>query len=132
MNLDGFRFGLEGEYLLVDRETFRPLWHTDLAFEPLNHVLEQIDFEPLLDGVTLEGLELDPPHRRLMPFYVEGYGLPDAELTKFVDLLPKGVEIRTPVCPSIETCLEIYEVLYGALQNALASAGYRAVPWYVG
>src|SRR5262249_3502183 len=124
MNRDGFRFGLEGEYLLVDAETFRPLWHTDLAFEPLNHVLEQIAFEPLLGAVTWEGRDLAPPHRRLMPFYVEGYGLPDAELTKFVDLLPKGVEIRTPVCPSIEVCLEIYEVLYDALQDALAEAGY--------
>ena len=32
----GFHFGIEAEYLLVDAETFRPLWHPDLTFEELN------------------------------------------------------------------------------------------------
>ena len=27
----GFHFGIEAEYLLVDAETFRPLWHHDLS-----------------------------------------------------------------------------------------------------
>ena len=32
----GFHFGLEAEYLLVEAETFRPLWHRDLSFVGLN------------------------------------------------------------------------------------------------
>ena len=32
----GFHFGIEAEYLLVEAETFRPLWHHDLEFEGLN------------------------------------------------------------------------------------------------
>jgi hypothetical protein len=75
-----FRFGLEGEYLLVEQETYRPLWLPDLSFQRLNGLLEGIAFEPLLDGLTLDGLELDPPHRRLTPHYVEGYPLPDSTL----------------------------------------------------
>jgi len=117
---------LEGEYLLVDA-SFRPLWHNDLAFDHLNTLLESIRFEPLLDGLTLDGLELDPPHRKLMPYYVEGYALADPELTTYVDVLPKGIEIRTPVCPDLETCLRVYEKLYQGLQGALSEAGYRAV-----
>lgn len=128
MTRSGFRFGLEGEYLLADAATYRPLWHPDLTFDRLNALLEAIDYGPLLEGLTLAGLELDPPHRRIMPYYVEGYGLPDAEVTTLVDVLPKGVEIRTPVCPSLESCLGVYERLYEALQKALAAEGWRALP----
>ena len=35
----GFHFGIEAEYLLVDAETFRPLWHLDLEYEGLNAAL---------------------------------------------------------------------------------------------
>src|SRR5438046_473265 len=99
MAATGFRFGLEGEYLLVEAESFRPLWHEDLTFARVNRLLEGIPYEHLLGGLTLEGLELDPPHRTVMPFYVEGYGLPGREVNGWVDLAVKGVEIRTPVCP---------------------------------
>lgn len=127
MSIAGVRFGLEGEYLLAEAATFRPLWHPDVSFHRLNAILEAIPYESLLQGLSLDGLELDPPHRRLLPYYVEGYGLPDAELTAWVDLLPKGIEIRTPVCPTLEACLAVYEDLYQGLQRALGEAGYRAI-----
>jgi hypothetical protein len=119
----GYHFGLEVEYLLVDAQTFRPLWHPDLSFEELNAAFEAI---PIEDIPALDGLDLEPPHRKLMPFVVEGYHLPAPELTPR-DVLPKGVEIRTPVCPSIESCLECLEVLHERLQTALGGLGYRAV-----
>lgn len=128
MSAAGFRFGLEGEYLLVEQETFRPLWHKDLTFAQVNGLLESIRYEHLLGEVTLEGLELDPPHRTIMPFYVEGYGIPGEAVNVWVDLAFKGVEIRTPVCPSLELCLRLYEDLYQALQARLADEGLRAVP----
>lgn len=127
MSSPRFRFGLEGEYLLVDSATFRPLWHPDLRFTRLYDLLEGIDFVPSCGGLSLDGLELDPPHRRIMPYYVEGYGVADSAMTRWVDVLPKGIEIRTPVCPSLDQCLQVYEGLYQLLQTALASAGYRAV-----
>jgi carboxylate-amine ligase len=114
---------MEAEYLLVDAETLRPLWYHDLEFEALNAALERIPFEDL---PPLDGLELEPPHRKLMPFVVEGYHLPAPELSPR-DLLPKGIEIRTPVCPSIETCLESLGVLHERLQLALGELGYQAV-----
>jgi carboxylate-amine ligase len=124
---NGYRFGLEGEYLLVEAGSFRPLWHPDLRFQKLNSVLEAIDFEPLLNGLTIDGLELDPPHKKLMPYYVEGYHIPDPDLTTSVDILPKGIEVRTPVCPDLDSCLRVYENLYQALQQALANEGLRAL-----
>src|SRR4051794_35368252 len=74
----GFHFGIEAEYLLVDSESFRPLWHHDLQFEELNAALETIPFE---DMSPLDGLELEPPHTKLMPFVVEGYHLPSPEMS---------------------------------------------------
>jgi carboxylate-amine ligase len=119
----GFHFGLEAEFLLVDAETFLPLWHRDLTFRELNDVLESIP----LDGLpALDGLELEAPHRKLMPFVVEGYHIPDPQFRP-IDILPKGVEIRTPISPSVESCLESMRVLYGRMQEALAGRGYRAV-----
>jgi hypothetical protein len=119
----GFHFGIEAEYLLVDAETFRPLWHPDLSFEELNAAFEAI---PINDIPALDGLDLEPPAGKLMPFVVEGYHLPAPELSPR-DVLPKGVEIRTPVCPSIESCLECLQVLHERMQTALATLGYRAV-----
>lgn len=119
----GFHFGLEAEYLLVDAESFRPLWHPDLNFHELNSVLESISFADL---PPLDGLELEPPHRKLMPLAVEGYHLPDPDFRP-LDLLPKGVEIRTPICNTIDRCLECLQVLHERLQEALARSGLRAV-----
>jgi carboxylate-amine ligase len=119
----GFHFGLEVEYLLVDAGTFRPLWHGDLSFAGLNAALETIPFGDL---PPLDGLELEPPHRKLMPFAVEGYHMPNPAMDP-TDLRPKGVEIRTPVCPSIEACLACLQALHERLQGALGELGYRAV-----
>ncbi len=119
----GFHFGVEAEYLLVDAQTYRPLWRHDLEFSALNAALESI---PFADLPPLDGLELEPPHRKLMPYVVEGYHLPAPEMSPR-DLLPKGIEIRTPVCPSIETCLECLRVLHERLRTALGDLGFGAV-----
>ncbi|WP_291177749.1 glutamate-cysteine ligase family protein [Gimesia sp.] len=120
---DSFRFGVEAEYQLADAETFRPLWHQDLSFEELNQVLESIAVDDLPPVV---GLELEPPHRKLMPYAVEGYHVPAPDLSP-IDLLPKGIEIRTPVCSSIEQCLATLKTLHDRLETALLGRGYALV-----
>lgn len=119
---DGFGFGLETEFLLVDANSFRPLWHPDLRFETLNATLEAIP----VDDFQCESFKIEPPHRKPGPFIVEGYHLPDMQMNP-IDLLPKGVEIRTPVRSSIEECLAALKVLHGRLQQALAGIGFQAV-----
>ncbi len=119
----GFKFGIEAEYMLVDSSSFRPLWYRDLAFEKLNSILESISISDL---PSLEGLELEPPHRKLMPYVVEGYHVPDPELNP-IDILPKGIEIRTPQCSSIDECLNCLRVLHERLQSALAASAMTMV-----
>lgn len=117
----GFHFGLETEFLLVDAASCRPLWHPDLRFEELNSILETID----VGDFDQEGLDLIPLHRKRMPFVVEGYQLPGPDL-KPAALLPKGVEIRTPVCNSIDGCINSFVTLHGRMQRSLSKHGYRA------
>lgn len=120
---DSFRFGIEAEYQLADAETFRPLWHQDLSFTELNDVLESIAVDDL---PPLDGLELEPPHNRLMPYAVEGYHVPAPDLSP-IDLLPKGIEIRTPVCSSIDECLTTLKTLHDRLEDGLSQRGYTLV-----
>jgi len=119
---DGFHFGLETEFLLVDANSFRPLWHPDLQFEALNATLEAIP----ADDFQCDSFKVEPPHRKPGPYIVEGYHLPDPQMNP-IDLLPKGVEIRTPVCSSIDGCLAAFKALHGRLQRGLANAGFQAV-----
>jgi hypothetical protein len=118
-----FGFGLETEYLLVDADSFQPLWHQNLKFDVLNAALEAIHVGDL---PALDGLELEAPHRKLMPYVVEGYHVPNPDLNP-TDMKPKGIEIRTPVCSSIDECLACLCSLHARLQTALADLGYQAV-----
>lgn len=119
----GFRFGLESEYLVVKKDDFTPLWHHDLTFEVLNGIFETVP----LDGIpSCDGLDLEPPQTKLMPFVVEGYHLPDMDKGA-KEILPKGVEIRTPVCDSLEHVLQIHTTLYTRLRAAMNEHGYDLV-----
>lgn len=118
-----FRFGLESEYLVVRKSDFTPLWHQDLSFEKLNEIFESIS----LDGIpSCEGLDMEPPQRKLMPFVVEGYHLPDMDFHA-KEIRPKGVEIRTPVCNSLEECLQVHVTLFTRLKEAMNAQNYELV-----
>jgi carboxylate-amine ligase len=119
---DSFGFGLETEFLLVDASSFRPLWHPDLQFETLNGTLEAIP----ADDFQCDSFKVEPPHRKPGPYIVEGYHLTDPQMNP-IDLLPKGIEIRTPVRLSIEDCLNAFKTLHDRLQHALANVGLQAV-----
>lgn len=118
-----FKFGLESEYLVVHKDDFAPLWHQDLDFETLNGIFEGIS----LEGIpSCEGLDLEPPQKKLMPFVVEGYHLPDMTM-QAKEILPKGVEIRTPICHSLAEVLEIHKILYYRLKTAMNANNYDLV-----
>jgi carboxylate-amine ligase len=121
--MSAFRFGLEAEFLICDKRDWTPLWHEEISFETLHGVLDKIPFE---DVATVEGLELEPPHRKLMPFVVEGYHVPDHNLNA-VDIRPKGVEIRTSVTRDLNQCLSQFEVLHRRLIAALEKPGWAPV-----
>lgn len=113
---DKFRFGLEAEFMLANSTNFKPLWYKDVSFRTLDDIFTQIS----LEGIpSLNGLAAEPPHKKLMPFIVEGYGIPDQNM-EIIDALPKGIEIRTPVCESIDQTLEVYKDLYQRVSSALS------------
>ncbi len=114
--MTSFQFGLEAEFLLARKSDWTPLWHRDVTFEMLNDIFETIALD---DVPPLQGLELEPPHRKLMPYVVEGYHMPNHDFES-VGMLPKGVEIRTPVTASLDACLNSFEILMMRLQKALA------------
>jgi len=87
----------------------------------LQAIIESID----VHDFSQRGLDLIPLHRKRMPYVVEGYQLPGPDL-KPTALLTKGVEIRTPVCNSIEECVNAFVTLYGRMQQSLSEHGYRS------
>lgn len=118
--MNGFRFGLEAEYMLANAQDMKPLWYRDVTFRELDEMFEAIS----LEGIpSLEGLAAEPPHEKLMPFIVEGYGIPDENFV-VKDAYPKGVEIRTPVCHSLEQTFEVFELLYKRVKSALSEKGF--------
>jgi hypothetical protein len=112
-----FRFGLEAEFMLASLSDHRPLWFRDLSFKALDEIFQNIS----LEGIpSLDGLAAEPPHKKMMPFIVEGYGVPDADFN-ITDAYPKGIEIRTPVCESLDQVMAVYEDLYTRVKRALAA-----------
>lgn len=117
--MNDFRFGLEAEYMLANAHDMKPLWYRDITFKELDLIFESIS----LEGIpSLEGLSAEPPHKKLMPFIVEGYGVPDENFV-VQDAYPKGIEIRTPVCHTLEQTFEVFELLYSRVKSALREKG---------
>lgn len=115
-------FGLEVELLLVRSSSSSPLLCTDLKFEELLDLIDSID----TSDIAIDGLNVKPLHRKPSHYLVEGYTLTDDRMRP-VDLLPKGVEIRTPVYHSIDAVLDCVAVLEERLQQRLRAAGMSAV-----
>jgi carboxylate-amine ligase len=118
-----FKFGLECEFLLLDKKSNMPLWYKDLNFKKLYGLLSGLD----RSGIpSLEGLDSEDAHEEILPYVVEGYILKD-ENNISRDVLPKGVEIRTPVCNSIKETLNCLKTLFNRLENGLDKLGYTPV-----
>jgi hypothetical protein len=109
--------------MLADSQTFKPLWYKDLSFKHLDQIFSQIDLSGL---PSMEGLAAEPPHQKLMPFIVEGYGITDEDF-KPIDAYPKGIEIRTPVCYSIDELFVVFEDCFKRLKTALAPYHYAPI-----
>ncbi len=120
---DGFRFGLEAEYMLANKTTLAPLWYKDVTFHELDQIFSAIDLSGL---PSLDGLSAEPPHKKLMPFIVEGYGITDENFIP-IDAYPKGVEIRTPVCYSLDELCNVFEDCYARMKLALNQANLTPI-----
>lgn len=110
-----FGFGIETEHCLLSSKDFAPLFHEDLTFERL---LDLVDSIPVSDFST-DGFNIKPLHQKANPYLIEGYYLTDDEM-KPKSLLAKGIEIRTPIAPSINTTIANLKELTERLRQQLA------------
>lgn len=114
-----FGFGLEAEYLLIDKKTGRPLFCEDLNANDLLNMVEGI---PVSD-IGIDGFNIKPLHRKAIPYLIEGYYLTDDNM-KPLELLPKGIELRTPIANSIEESIETLKCLTSRLNDALTARNW--------
>ncbi len=117
-----FQFGIEAEYMLCDRTTFLPVPYENLDQKSLFDLIDSIpthDFDSA-------GLNVKPLHTKPSPYLLEGYYLTDTNMQP-QSLLPKGIEIRTPLSSSIDGTLNNLSRLHERMQNRLNMSGYRAV-----
>jgi carboxylate-amine ligase len=96
-----FGFGIEAEYLLLDKD-FRPLFAEDLDFEALRDCVDSI---PASD-FGCDGFNIKPLHKHANPYLIEGYYLTDDDMKPHT-LLPKGIEVRTPIRTSLEETVSV-------------------------
>ncbi|CAN5325115.1 hypothetical protein BH10CYA1_BH10CYA1_29830 [soil metagenome] len=121
MQNNDFGFGIEAEFLLVDSLSYKPLGYRTLNFQTLLKLVDQIP----TNDCSRQGFNKKPLHNHISPFLIEGYTLTGADM-KPVDLLPKGIEIRTPLTNSFESSTNSLEDLYGRLKTQLLRANMNA------
>ena len=115
-----FGFGIEAEYLLLDKN-YRPLFHEDLNFEVLRDCVDSI---PTGDLGT-DGFNIKPLHKVANPYLIEGYYLTDRSMKPHT-LLPKGIEVRTPIRASIDETVAVLADATERLRQRLSSQfGYQ-------
>lgn len=110
-----FGFGIEAEYLLLDKK-FRPLFAEDLDFEALRNCVDSI---PASDLGT-DGFNIKPLHKHANPYLIEGYYLTDENMKPHT-LLPKGIEVRTPIRSSIEETISVLADVTERLRSRMES-----------
>ncbi|MBI2811831.1 MAG: hypothetical protein HYX67_13525 [Candidatus Melainabacteria bacterium] len=121
MQPNDFGFGIEAEFLLVDNQSYKPLGHKTLDFQTLLKLVDEI---PTSD-CSSEGFNKKPLHNRVSPYLIEGYTLTGSDM-KPVDLLPKGIEIRTPLTNSFEASTKSLKDLYRRLKTKLVEENMNA------
>ena len=112
MQQSGFGFGIETEFILVRKDDCKPLSHRNLDFDMLRVLINSID----CDDFGERGFNIKPLHSKATPYLVEGYYLTDSDMNP-VSLLPKGIEIRTPMTNTIEESVDALRVLFERLRQ---------------
>lgn len=121
MQNNDFGFGIEAEFLLVESQSCKPLGYETLNFQTLLNLVDGI----ATADCSRAGFNKKPLHNHITPYLIEGYTLTDANM-KPVDLLPKGIEIRTPLTNSFETSTDVLQNLYRRLKSKLTEKDMTA------
>lgn len=117
-----FGFGIETEFLLVRKDSCQPLSHHNLDFDLLAKLIDSIPAEDFGE----RGFNIKPLHSKPTPYLVEGYYLTDGDMTP-VSLLPKGIEIRTPITNTVEEAIVSLNELFNRLRQRVLVEGMDLV-----
>lgn len=122
MDPNAFKWGIEHEFSVVkDGETYCDF--TNTAFEDFDRVIEKLPVHPG-DYPMLRVGDLGIRKKR---WYIEGLER-FSEEGSFVTLVPKGFEIRTPVCASLEESVATLAHDFALWEEAAKPEGFAAAP----
>lgn len=121
LSWDGFRFGIEHEFA-VTNQAGDYCDFTNSTFDDFNRVLDQLPvFES--DYPDLRVGDLGIKQKR---WYIEGFER-FSDQGDYLDTIPKGFEIRTPICTSLDQAIATLAGDIRAWQAAADEFGYRPV-----
>jgi len=117
---EGFRFGLEDEFAVID-DAGRFCDFTNTTFEELDRVIAELPvFEEDYRDLRIGDLGI-----KLKRWYIEGFERFTAD-GEYIRTDPKGFEIRTPIRDSLEEALATLARDFERWSEAAARYGYRA------
>ena len=119
MDAGEFGFGIEAEFLLVDKNTYEPFSHRNLDFDSLLALINSIP----CDDFSKDGLNIKPLHTKAIPYLIEGYCLTDSNM-KTISLMPKGIEARTPMASTIDKSVRDLKILFDRLREHCLKSNY--------
>ncbi|HET6499015.1 MAG TPA: glutamate--cysteine ligase [Coriobacteriia bacterium] len=120
-SFDGLRFGLEHEFAVVDAAgRFRDF--TNTTFEELDPLVAELPIFPE-DYPQLRVGDLGIKRKR---WYIEGFERYSAD-GRYLRTDPKGFEIRTPICGSLEEALAVLDGDIARWREVASRHGFRSV-----
>ena len=117
--IEEFRFGIEHEFAVIDREgRFRDF--TNTTFEEFDRVIESL---PVIE-TDYPGLRVGDLGIKNKRWYIEGFER-FSESGEYLRTDPKGFEIRTPICDSLDEAIGVLKADLERWAEAAAPYGYR-------
>lgn len=119
-HIEGFRFGIEHEFAVVsDSGQFCDFSNT--TFEDFDRVIEEMPTIP----TDYPGLRVGDLGIKSKRWYIEGFER-FSEHGGYLYTVPKGFEIRTPICNSLEEAVTTLAADFEAWRLVAQKYGFRA------
>jgi len=100
IDINNFRFGIEHEFAAIDEHN-QFLDFTNVSFEDFSRVIEKL---PIIESDT-QTLRTGDLGIKLKRWYIEGFER-FSEVGEYLYTLPKGFEVRTPICDSLDNAVD--------------------------
>jgi len=120
IDINNFSFGIEHEFAALDKHN-QFLDFSNASFEDFARVIEEL---PLIDS-DAQTLRTGDLGIKLKRWYIEGFER-FSEDGSYVHTLPKGFEIRTPICNSLDQAVDTLTRDLALWSEAAKPYGYRA------